>query len=102
MMPQQKFREFATTEFATLLSSLLTIPCPFPLHSDSATLGLLKTGPTYPFGVDPAWKGSRTELPFLNSLKMKMSIVFGVSQMFLGIFLKYMNDKFFNQPLNIW
>ena len=60
------------------------------------------TGPTYPFGVDPAWKGSRTELPFLNSLKMKMSIVFGVSQMFLGIFLKYMNDSFFNQPLNIW
>ena len=28
-------------------------------------------------GVDPGWHGTRTELPYLNSLKMKMSIILG-------------------------
>lgn len=70
--------------------------------SDSTTIGLIKTGSTYPFGVDPSWHGSRTELPFLNSLKMKMSILLGVTQMFTGIFLSYFNAKYFDLPLNIW
>ncbi|PKI36579.1 hypothetical protein CRG98_043033 [Punica granatum] len=59
-------------------------------------------GPTYPFGVDPKWHGTRTELPFLNSLKMKMSILLGVAQMNLGIVLSYYNAKFFKNDLNIW
>jgi len=39
----------------------------------------------YPFGVDPIWHGTKTELTYLNSMKMKMSIVLGVCQMLLGI-----------------
>lgn len=69
---------------------------------DASTAGLIKVRRTYPFGVDPVWHGSRSELPFLNSLKMKMSILIGVAQMNLGIILSYFNAKFFQNSLNIW
>ena len=40
--------------------------------------GLSPTTKTpYAFGVDPTWHGTRTELTYLNSLKMKMSIIIG-------------------------
>ncbi|KAK6939398.1 V-type ATPase, V0 complex, 116kDa subunit family [Dillenia turbinata] len=69
---------------------------------DATTQGLIKVRRTYPFGVDPVWRGTRTELPFLNSLKMKMSILLGVAQMDLGIILSYFNAKFFGNSLNVW
>ncbi|EEF49468.1 V-type proton ATPase subunit a3 [Ricinus communis] len=69
---------------------------------DATTDGLIKVGPTYPFGVDPVWHGTRSELPFLNSLKMKMSILIGVAQMNLGIILSYFNALYFRNSLNTW
>ncbi|GAM28112.1 hypothetical protein SAMD00019534_112880 [Acytostelium subglobosum LB1] len=48
-------------------------------------------GPTYPFGVDPAWKGAPNELDYYNSFKMKLSVIFGVTQMSLGIFFSLLN-----------
>ncbi|KAL3514704.1 hypothetical protein ACH5RR_027421 [Cinchona calisaya] len=69
---------------------------------DASTVGLIKVRGTYPFGVDPIWHGTRSELPFLNSLKMKMSILLGVAQMNLGIVLSYFNAKFFGNDINIW
>ncbi|PNT41522.1 hypothetical protein POPTR_004G160400v4 [Populus trichocarpa] len=69
---------------------------------DATTVGLIKARPTYPFGVDPVWHGSRSELPFLNSLKMKMSILIGVTQMNLGIILSYFNAAYFRNSLNVW
>ncbi|XP_021717099.1 V-type proton ATPase subunit a1-like isoform X2 [Chenopodium quinoa] len=69
--------------------------------SDSSTAGLVKFRDPYPFGVDPSWRGSRSELPFLNSLKMKMSILLGVVQMNLGILLSYFNARFFSNSVDI-
>nr|POF23440.1 v-type proton atpase subunit a1 [Quercus suber] len=68
---------------------------------DAYTVGLVKYQDAYPFGVDPSWRGSRSELPFLNSLKMKMSILLGVVQMNLGIILSYFNARFFRSSLDI-
>ena len=48
----------------------------------------------YRFGLDPVWTTSTNELIFINSLKMKFSVIFGVFQMFLGIFLKGLNALF--------
>ncbi|EFA74721.1 vacuolar proton ATPase 100-kDa subunit [Heterostelium album PN500] len=51
---------------------------------------------TYPFGVDPVWKGSPNELDYYNSFKMKLSVLLGVVQMTVGIIfslLNYLNMK---------
>lgn len=71
------------------------------LDSDAHTVGLVKYRDPYPFGVDPSWRGSRSELPFLNSLKMKMSILLGIAQMNLGIILSYFNARFTGSSIDI-
>ena len=49
----------------------------------------------YPFGLDPAWAGASNELLFVNSMKMKLSVLFGVVQMLVGVGLKFANSIFF-------
>jgi len=44
-----------------------------------------------PIGIDPAWAGAQNELLFLNGLKMKMAVLFGVAQMIVGVLLKWSN-----------
>lgn len=53
----------------------------------------------YPLGVDPVWHGTKTELPFLNSMKMKMSILLGVVHMNLGIIMSLLNNNYFRWEL---
>jgi V-type H+-transporting ATPase subunit a len=53
----------------------------------------------YPFGLDYKWYSSHNELVFMNSLKMKMAVIFGVAQMLLGIFLKSLNAIYHNDFL---
>lgn len=56
----------------------------------------------YAFGIDPAWRLAENSLLFLNSYKMKMSIVLGVIHMSFGIFLTVYNSKYFKKTLNIY
>ena len=42
------------------------------------SVGLERTTDTpYAVGIDPTWHGTRTELQYLNSVKMKLSIILG-------------------------
>lgn len=45
----------------------------------------------YPFGMDPIWYRTEQEISFMNSFKMKISVIFGVAQMVLGTTLKAFN-----------
>lgn len=94
------YNEFFSVPFELFAPSAYV--CRDATCSEAATIGLIKGRDTYPFGVDPAWHGSRTELPFLNSLKMKMSILIGVAQMNLGIILSYFNALYFKNSINTW
>lgn len=53
----------------------------------------------YYFGIDHKWYISTNELSFVNSLKMKLSVIFGVVHMLGGIILKGLNLRYFQ--LNI-
>ena len=47
-----------------------------------------RPGYVYPFGIDPEWLFKDNELIFLNSYKMKLSVVMGMCQMIFGMFLQ--------------
>jgi V-type H+-transporting ATPase subunit a len=63
--------------------------------------GELKPDCVYPIGVDPIWYMSANELTYMNSLKMKMSVIFGVGQMSMGVCIKALNAVYFNRKLEL-
>uniref|UniRef100_A0A8C7WR84 V-type proton ATPase subunit a n=1 Tax=Oryzias sinensis TaxID=183150 RepID=A0A8C7WR84_9TELE len=70
------------------------------LQLDPAVDGVFK-GP-YPIGIDPIWSISVNKLTFLNSFKMKMSVILGVIHMLFGVSLSLFNHLYFKKPLNIY
>ena len=48
----------------------------------------------YSFGLDPKWYSADNELTFINSMKMKLSVILGVAHMAFGIILKGFNCIF--------
>ena len=80
-----------------LYNDFISIPIDFG-SCYNLTTDLNKTNTTdkkpdcnYKFGLDPVWYMTDNELTFVNSMKMKLSVILGVFQMLIGIILKGMN-----------
>jgi len=55
----------------------------------------------YPFGLDPIWHVASNELLFFNSFKMKLSVIFGILQMFMGTCIHGINAIYFEEKLDL-
>uniref|UniRef100_A0A5F8GXD3 V-type proton ATPase subunit a n=1 Tax=Monodelphis domestica TaxID=13616 RepID=A0A5F8GXD3_MONDO len=70
------------------------------LQLDPNTIGVFQGA--YPFGIDPIWNLATNRLSFLNSFKMKMSVIFGVTHMTFGVILGIFNHLHFKKKFNIY
>ncbi|XP_035271451.1 V-type proton ATPase 116 kDa subunit a1 [Anguilla anguilla] len=59
------------------------------------------SGCPFPFGIDPIWNIATNKLTFLNSYKMKMSVILGVVHMIFGVTLSLMNYIHFRTIRNV-
>jgi len=57
----------------------------------TADVVLFQRDEVYAFGIDPVWYALDNQLTYENSLKMKLSVIIGVTQMTYGLFLKFSN-----------
>eukprot|EP00494_Astrolonche_serrata_P032663 UN32932 len=63
----------------------------YPEEGQSTTVENGRATGVYGFGVDPVWATSGSQLDYLNSLKMKLSVIVGIAQMTFGLFIKLSN-----------
>ncbi|KAI1733055.1 v-type ATPase subunit family domain-containing protein [Ditylenchus destructor] len=89
----QTLNGLLNTSEATGKQVMLEMPPEFAYQHDM--------GP-YPFGVDPIWNMAENKLNFLNSMKMKLSVIVGIAQMTFGVCLSLNNYRFFNSMIEIY
>ncbi|KAG7453083.1 V0/A0 complex, 116-kDa subunit of ATPase [Guyanagaster necrorhizus] len=73
----------------------------FPDGGEGKVIGI-SNGHMYPFGLDPGWHGADNGLVFVNSYKMKMSVVLGVIHMTFALCLQLPNHIKFKRPVDIY
>jgi len=73
--------------FGTCYENKLNVTVPYAIKKYPSCV--------YPIGLDPKWRMVKNELSFINSMKMKLSVIFGVLQMLFGVILKGLNNIHF-------
>ncbi|CAG9828962.1 unnamed protein product [Diabrotica balteata] len=58
-------------------------------------------GTPYYIGLDPVWQSAKNKIIFLNSLKMKMSIILGIVHMLFGVICSTFNFVHFKKYYSI-
>ncbi|XP_017143573.1 V-type proton ATPase 116 kDa subunit a [Drosophila miranda] len=76
-------------------TTVLTNPS-LQLPPNSSAVGV------YPFGLDPVWQLADNKIIFLNSFKMKLSIIFGVLHMVFGVSMSVVNFTHFKRYASIF
>ena len=59
-------------------------------------------GCVHSFGVDPRWYRSTLSITFVNSLKMKLSVIIAIAQMSLGVCMKAFNAVHFGSAVDFF
>ena len=59
-------------------------------------------GCVYPFGLDPVWSVTSNYLNFVNSLKMKISVIIAVVHMTFGVLIKASNSLHFGKLIDFF
>mmetsp|Transcript_1114 Transcript_1114/g.1000 ORF Transcript_1114/g.1000 Transcript_1114/m.1000 type:complete len:599 (-) Transcript_1114:4-1800(-) len=59
-------------------------------------------GCVYPVGIDPRWYRSPFAITFVNSMKMKLSVIIAVAQMSLGVCMKALNAIHFKSNIDFF
>lgn len=57
---------------------------------------------TYPLGMDPIWQLADNKIIFLNTFKMKLSIIFGVIHMIFGVCMSVVNFVHYRKYASIF
>merc|ERR1719203_2434836 len=60
-------------------------------YAENDEIVLFQREGVYAFGMDPVWHDLDNQLQYANSVKMKLSVIIGVTQMTYGLFLKLGN-----------
>ncbi|ELA41493.1 uncharacterized protein VICG_01477 [Vittaforma corneae ATCC 50505] len=60
-----------------------------------------EVGRTYPFGIDPIWHHADNKMIFINSLKMKLSLIIGFFHMGLGSAISIANSLYFKDKITL-
>lgn len=89
------FCSFFSIWFGFLYGDFASVPIHlFPSQFD--------TNRTYPFGIDPKWHEASNKMVFINSVKMKLSLIVGFAHMGLGTVLSLANTMYRRDYLDLF
>lgn len=60
------------------------------------------SGNPYFFGIDPFWNLAENKLTFINSYKMKLAVILGLTQMTFGLVVSLYNYRFKGKTIDVY